>query len=249
MNASKPMWSSQARLLSPARSRRRGNALLEFVLTLPIVIFVSGLGFYMSLGMLAKQHALVAARHRLWRNAQHGHWTELEMAEDWDPEAGGGEEGRPRGTGEELNRLRREVEPPTVARAGNPEALDYWDRLSGNLPGRHRTAASRRFDRRGRLWNFLPRTAQAEYFRDSSPWHFHHIDAWKIARSGPLKPIFDSFRDNLQGEVAEHFQETRDDIIERMFHASGDELDDADDLGRDDDDGAAAVGGGGGVFE
>jgi hypothetical protein len=228
------------------RPRRRGNALLEFVLTLPIVVFVAGLGFYMSLAMLAKQEALVAARHNLWRSAQHGHWSDLDMRDIWSNDAGDDSESRPRGSGEELNRLREEVEPDTVARTNNSAALDYWDRLWGNLPGRHRTRASRRFESEGSLWDFLPREAKAEYFRDSSPWHFHHIDAWKIARSGPLKPIFDSFRENLQGDVAEHFRETRDDIIERMFHATGDELDDADDLGRE---GEELAGGGGGIFE
>jgi len=216
----------------PRRNRaRRGNALLEFVLTLPIVVFLAGLAIYMSLAMLAKQQAVRASRHSLWSEAQHGHWSDLNLDEGWDPLAGAGDRDHPRGRGEELERLRQEIEPATIARTSNPDAQTYWYRLWGNLPGRHRSFAAKTFEARGSLWDFLDRRAESEYFRDSSPWHYYHIDAWKIARSGPLRHIFDSFRENLQGDVAEHFKEVRDEIIRRMFHASGTELDDPDDYG------------------
>ena len=219
-------------LVRPSRrGAKPGNALLEFVLTLPIVIFVSGLAIYMSLAMLAKQQALRASRHSLWQDAQHGNWTDLDLDAGWNPLSGAGSGDKPRGTGEELERLRREIEPSTLARTSNPDAQDYWHRLWGNLPGRQRTFAAKTFEARGSLWDFLNRRAESEYFRDSSPWHFYHIDAWKIARSGPLRPIFDSFRENLQGDVAEHFKPIRDEIIRRMFHASDTELADPDDIG------------------
>jgi hypothetical protein len=208
----------------------RGNALLEFLLALPIVVFLTGLAIYMSLALLTKQQVIVEARHRLWQGAQHGHWSDLNLDPNWDPRAGTGTNDMPRGRGEELDRLRPEVEPPTLASSSNPGAVDYWLRVYGNLPGRHQAQASRWFQTQGSLWSFLNRQAASEYWRDSSPWHFHHLDAWKIARSGPLKPIFESFRHNLQGDVAEHFKEVRDDILHRMFHASGDELDDEDDV-------------------
>jgi len=203
------------------RSARRGNALLEFILTLPILIFVTGLTIYMSLAMLAKQQALVEARHHLWHAAQHGGWSPLKL-EGWAPtDVPASEEDyghRPRGVGDELERLRPEIEPATVQKTSNSDALEYWERLWGNLPGRHETRASRSFETQGSLWNFLNRTAHAAHWRDSSPWHFQHLDAWKIARSGPLREIFDPFAQYLGGDVADHFQQTRDDIIKRWFH-------------------------------
>ena len=203
------------------RRARRGNALLEFILTLPIVIFITGLAIYMSLALLTKQETLIEARHQLWHAAQHGSWSPMKL-EGWAPAAGvgAGEDfgNRPRGTGEELDRLRPDIEPETIARTSDPKARDYWDRIWGNLPGRHDTHASRSFETQGSLWNFINRTALAVYWRDSSPWHWHHLDAWRIARSGPCKEIFDSFADNLGGDVAEHFRPTRDDIIKRWWH-------------------------------
>ena len=38
-----------------ARRKARGNALLEFLLTIPIIVFVAGLTIAMSFAMLAKQ--------------------------------------------------------------------------------------------------------------------------------------------------------------------------------------------------
>ena len=203
------------------RRARRGNALLEFVLTLPIIIFMTGLVMYMSFGMLCRQKALVDARRSLWRSAGRGRWTPMKL-EGHTPGVDVDEDDdthRPRGVGEELDRLWGDVAADTVAKTTNPMARDYWNRLWDNLPGRHESKASRSFKTSGRLWNFIHRTARAEHKRDSSPWHFYHIDAWKIARSGPLKEIFEAFREHLEMETfAPHFEPTRDDIMRRWWH-------------------------------
>jgi hypothetical protein len=209
---------------TPARRRaHKGNALLEFVLTLPIIIFMAGFIMYMSFAMLSKQKALVACRRSLWHSAGHGHWTSMKLegtVPGMDEDDG---TKRPRGQGEELNRLRPEVEPRTIATTTNPRAREYWFRIWDNLPGRHESEASRSFETSGRMWNFIRRTARAEHKRDSSPWHFFHLDAWKIARAGPLKEIFQAFREHLEMETfAPHFEPTRDDIMRRWWH--GDDI-------------------------
>lgn len=214
MNAPRPRPRSRA---------RPGNALIEFVLTLPIIIFMTGLTIYMSMAMLTKQQVLSDARARLWSSAGHGEWTTLKL-EGHTPGADEDDgTSRPRGSGEELDRLRAEVEPNTIAHSSNPLAREYWQRLWDNLPGRHETESSRSFETSGSLWNFIRRDAGAQHVRDSSPWHLNHIDAWKIARSGPLKEIFQAFYDNLEAAtVAPHFEATRDDIIHRWWH--GDDI-------------------------
>ena len=198
-----------------------GNALLEFVLTLPILIFMTGLTIYMSMAMLTKQQTLVSSRHHLYTAAGHGRWSDMKL-EGWVPSGSLGAQpddgNMPRGTGQELDQLSGEVAPSTLAKVTNEKAKDYWARLWGNLPGRHETHSSKSFQTQGSLWNFIDRTAHADHWRDSSPWHFYHIDAWKIARSGPLAEIFMDFRDHLQGDVAPHFQETRDQILNRWWH-------------------------------
>ena len=60
-----------------ARRRAPGNALVEFVLTLPIIFFMTGLTIYMSMAMLSKQQALVEARYRLYRTATNGYWPPM----------------------------------------------------------------------------------------------------------------------------------------------------------------------------
>jgi hypothetical protein len=217
------------------RPAARGNALLEFVLTLPIIIFMTGLTIYMAMAMLTKQQALVEARLRLWRAAG-WYWPPMKL-EGWDPttdpnfhdpppNAGH----MPRGEGEELDRLYQEVSPQTVNRVSNAKARQYWERLWGNLPGRHETEASMSFETHGRMWDFIEKTAEADHFRDSSPWHYQHLDAWMIARSGPLKEIFDAFRDNLPPNilpdvtqpfrVRNPFEPTREDVYDRWWHGS-----------------------------
>ncbi|MBM4018358.1 MAG: pilus assembly protein [Planctomycetes bacterium] len=213
--------------VAPA-GRAPGNALLEFVLTLPIIVFVAGLTIVMSMAMLSKQQALLVARYHLYQAAGNGWWTQMKL-EGWDaslsnPGAGG--QNMPRGYGAELDRLYPEVAPRSLASTSNAEARDYWQRIWDNLPGRHETHASRTF-KRAKMWEFIEPTASADHLRDSSPWHYHHLDAWKIARSGPLREIFDAFYNNLQATVAPHFDPTRKDIIDRWWHGR-DILDDED---------------------
>ena len=170
------------------------------------------------MAMLTKQQTLTECRRRLWASAGKGEWAPLKL-EGFTPgivEDDGTH--RPRGSGEELDRLRPSLEPRTVASSTNPLARDYWQRLWENLPGRHQTEDSRSFQT-ARLWNFLRRSASAEHKRDSSPWHFQHLDAWKVARSGPLREIFQAFQENLEFEsFAPHVEPTRDDIMNRWWH-------------------------------
>jgi hypothetical protein len=207
--------------LKPRRTARRGNALLEFVLTLPIIFFVTGLTMYLSFGMLSKQKTLVDARRALWRSAGHGHWTELRLEGHTPGAVVDDGTRRPRGTGEELDRLWPDIEPRTIAMTTNARAQEYWYRIWDNLPGRHEAHASRSFANQvpASMWGFLRKNTRAEHWRDTSPWHFHHLDAWKIARSGPLKEIFEAFREHLEmAEFAPHFEPTRDDIMHRWWH-------------------------------
>jgi len=221
--------------LNPARADktrgrrpRPGNALVEFILTLPIVVFVAGLAIYMSSAMLTRQQALIDARRVVLNASNTDDGWSSEKLELWLP--GLGRHGRvdlPRGTGAELDQLRQEIYNDTVGRATGPAAVDYWARIWTNLPGRHETHASKSFQTSGPIWDpiFGNKTAKADHYRDSSPWHFFHLDAWRIARSGPCRLIFEAFQNNLPPTVAPHFKPTRDDIYNRWWHAS-DILDD-----------------------
>ena len=210
-----------------ARRRAPGNALIEFVLTLPIIFFMTGFTIYMSMAMLTKQQTLVEARYKLWHFSNGFYWSDMKL-EGWQPIPGASDPDRghrPRGTGEELDRLRADVEPNTIARTDNAEARDFWQRLWDNLPGRHKVLKQQSFQTKGKMWNFLDTTAQASHTRDSSTWHFHHLDVWRIARAGPLQNIFQAFYDNLMDPLQvpnaeDVFGPTRKDIFERWWHAT-----------------------------
>lgn len=216
-----------------ARRRAPGNALVEFVLTLPIIFFMTGLTIYMSMAMLSKQQALVEARYTLYRTATNGYWPPMiGVALNNTSYTNAPRDGNmPRGVGPELDRLYPEVAPPTLASTSNGQAREYWQRIWTNLPGRHETRAQKSFETKGKMWDFIERPAKANHVRDSSPWHFFHLDAWKIARSGPLREIFDAFYNNLQATAAPHFDPTRKDIIDRWWHGQ-DILDDEANGGR-----------------
>jgi hypothetical protein len=204
-----------------ARRKARGNALLEFLLTIPIIVFVAGLTITMSVAMLAKQNALVEARHKLYKMSQSG-WSPMKL-ESWDPgfsSPGAGGANMPRGYGDDLTRLKPELEPSTIGRISNPDVCSFWQRIWDNLPGRLKTNSSKTFTT-APMWRFIQGPAEADHQRDSSTWSFWHIDAWKIARSGPLREIFQAFQNNLQmGQVAPQVEPTRDDIYKRWWHAS-----------------------------
>ena len=203
-----------------ARRRARGNALLEFLLTIPIIVFVAGLTITMSMAMLAKQKALVEARHVLYERCQGG-WSPMKL-EGWDPDftsPGAGGKDMPRGYGDDLTRLKPELEPATIQRVTNPDVRAFWERIWDNLPGRYKTHSTKTF-KTAPMWKFIQTSADADHVRDSSTWHFWHLDVWKIARSGPLREVFQAFRDNLtMGQVAPQVMPTRDAIYSRWWHA------------------------------
>jgi hypothetical protein len=204
---------------------RRGNALLEFVLTLPIIIFIAGLTLYMSIAMMTKQTAVVEARHKLWSTA-HGGWSMMRIytpagtdAYQMGPRPDSGD--MPRGSGEELDRLRPEVEPSTLATTSNALARQFWQDTWNNLPGRQHVEDKEKFEV-APMWNFIDTNTSSDHYRDSDVWKFYHMDQWRIARGGPVKEIFDAFNNNINigTPVPEPFKKTRDDIIKRWFHAT-----------------------------
>lgn len=206
-----------------ARRRVRGNALLEFLLTIPIIVFVAGLTITMSVAMLSKQQALVEARADMYKWS-HGGWSPMKLT-GWDPSQsapGVGGPNRPRGYGEDLDRLQPEIAPSTIARIGDPLTRDWWERIWDNLPGRFKVEKTKRFET-APMWNFIETSAHADHVRDSSPWHFDHLDIWRIARDGALSEVFNTFRQSLQfssGALAPHVRPTCDDIYRRWWHGS-----------------------------
>jgi len=209
------------------RRRARGNAILEFVLTLPILFFVTGLTMYMAIAMLTKQHAVLEARCNLWES---GGWywppmklegyTPLPVSSPIPVPANAGD--MPRGSGDDLAWLIPEIEPKILATTTNPEARNDWAQIRDNMPGRHQTHTSESFTTDGQMWNFIDKTASGDHYRDSSPWHYDHLDIWKIMRCEAAKEIWQDFYTHLYSPppmTSEPFYDTCHDILNRWFEA------------------------------
>jgi hypothetical protein len=174
----------------------------------------------MSMAMLTKQKALKEARATLWREAQGG-WSPMKL-EGRDPsysDPGVGGKHLPRGDGEDLDRLRPDLQRVGVPRTVIGEASKYWPRIWDNLPARHETESTKTFQT-APMWNFLETSADASHKRDSSPWYFYHLDAWRIARAGPLAEFFGVFRAEFENSSnLNQFESTRKEFFRRLFHA------------------------------
>jgi hypothetical protein len=189
---------------------------------LPIIMMLAGLTMFMSFAMLARQEALIDARYRVWSSANNNAWS-LENLEGfdpvaWTPPAKVGYGSMPRGYGEELDLLRQDIDSKMLSTSDNSRADNFWQRLRDNLPGRSSINVSKQWQSTGQLWwAHLDHTATAAHFRDASEWRYYHLDAWQIARSGPLQDIYNAFNSNLNGQVFPYFQATRNDIMLRWW--------------------------------
>jgi hypothetical protein len=171
----------------------------------------------MSTAMLTKQKTLISARHSLWNSAAHRAWTQMNLDPGWNPAASGGQEGdMPRGTGEGLDQLQNRIEPPILQQADNADAIEYFQRVWGNLPGRHEQHSRTGFSTGAPLWSFLNRTVEGDHYRDSSPWPIWHLNAWKICQENTLLEFRETFHAELD-VVQEPFEYTRDLILNNLF--------------------------------
>jgi hypothetical protein len=202
-----------------ARHGRRGNALIEFLLAVPILGFMMAFAVYMSFAMLTRQQVIIEARANLWHSVNNDAWSPMDLLTLVNPlsppPAPQGWGNKPRGTGEELDRLVADIQGSVSNGMTNSKAIDYWFRLRDNLPGRSDIKVSRSFTTKGAVWDFIDHKAAGDHTRDSSAWHFPHLDAWEIARSGPLSEVFQAFEQHLDSTAAPHFEQTREDILTR----------------------------------
>jgi len=188
--------------------------MIEFLLTVPFVMFLAGLTVHTANGLLTKQRTILDARHQVY--LARDSWSSANVDTSYDG-SGSGDASRPRGTGESLDRLRSDIESDTLDQVSSASAVDFWNRVFGNLPGRQSAESTRSFETQGELYAFIPTALTSDHRCDQNEWRFSDIDVWRIARSGPLQVVFAAFLDNLQGEVAAPFEKTRTDILDRWW--------------------------------
>jgi len=201
--------------------------MVEFILMLPLMIFIAVLGTYLALGMRTKQLTLIDARFDLWRNINHWwhYWDDSSHGwSEWDPDATGeigtGAAGgnRPRGTGEALDYLYENAGAEARNMTNNSEADEYFRRIWNNLPGRHEVRRGQML-RTAELVDFLEGEVKARHLLDSSAWPIAHERFWILAQHGPMKEINEIFHEELE-DVPPEFMRMRDEVLHNWFEES-----------------------------
>jgi len=210
---------------APARRKTRpGGAMVEFLLMIPILLFIMALGGYMALGMRTKQDTLVRSRYDLWRNINQW-WHDWDDAvaywSDWDPTASGpigtpvDTSNRPRGSGEALEYLYKEAGDDAYGMTDNAQAQAFFRTIWNNLPGRHVVRRGRTLEA-AEIVRFLSSEIRGRHQMDSSTWPIAHLRLWYFAQYGPMQEINGIFHDEL-ADVPDEFKRVRDEVLHNWF--------------------------------
>lgn len=199
----------------------------EFILMLPVMIFIVALGTYLAIGMRTKQLTLIDARFDLWRHINHWwhRWDDSSHGwSEWNPDATGeigtGAAGgnRPRGTGEALEYLYENAGVHARNATNNSQADALFRRIWNNLAGRHEVRRSQTFQTVD-LVDFLEGPVKAKHVMDSSTWPIAHERYWMLAQYGPMKVINGIFHEGLQ-DVPPEFMRMREEVLHNWFEES-----------------------------
>jgi hypothetical protein len=207
--------------------RRRvapGAALAEFVLMLPIMMFIAAFAVYLGLGLWKKQDTQVVVRHNVWRHVERTWWHHDEHSwPDWNGNANGPvgtgattDDLRPRGTGEELRYLYDNAGRAAANASINAQADDYFRRVWNNLPGRHHGVQTVDFRTNSPAFEFLNGEVRTDYYHDSVSWTHGQEPIWLIAQYGPMALIKALFETQL-ADVPPEFHRMREEVLHAWF--------------------------------
>jgi hypothetical protein len=212
--------------------RERGGAMVEFILMLPIIVMVCGLGVYLAIGLRTKAGLMVKTRYDVWRSAarlrEGASWWWHDDMHDWtwskyDPMANGppgsgagNDQARPRGTGDALDYLYTNAGQKAESVTANIGAMDLFNRVWNNLPGMYDKKETKEYDTQAPLWKYLNGTIHAEQELDTAAWTHGQVPLWVIAQYGPMLGINNSFHQNLN-DVPQSFRRMRDEVYHAWF--------------------------------
>jgi len=215
----------QARTARPLRPYAcRGSAMLEFVLFLPIMLFIGGLAIYLALGIYVKERSWVKVRQEVWNGSgrnQRNEGTDWQPYSTsrrtdgswspWDPFATGdiGEgagtstKAEPRGEGDELDYLFDNAGSNALSATSEPLAVDYFHRIWNNLCGRRLATVSANYRTNEDMYKWMNATVTTQYASDTPTWVHGQLPIWLIAQYGPMAEIKAAFDLHLTGVPAE----------------------------------------------
>ena len=206
--------------------------MFEFLLLLPIILFLTGLAAYLGMGLDIKQDTQIQVRASVWEEAaRRGWWHHYDTASRqdgtwpaWDPYANGsigvgadtGTDEKPRGTGDEFDFLYSNAGDQAMAITGNSMAQDYYRRIWNNLCGRHWCHKEQRFDTTSQMYTWLRGNIRSEYRNDSPTWVHGQLPPWLIAQHGPMVRIKTAFETHL-APVPPEFRRMAKELLHAWF--------------------------------
>jgi hypothetical protein len=222
--------------------------MVEFVILLPFIILITGLGMYLALGLTAKEDLLVQTRCNVWNHSL-GNTTDQGPWQSFDPNATGAagsgtsdeDPDHPRGTGDALDYALANAGQEAESAATNNAAQDLFNRVWNNLPGRNDLKKSVDYEKATPAFNFLNGNINYELQLDTADWvhgynAYYVFDAsqpfqvqpgdsrqlplWAIAQYGPMQQINTIFTQTFGSNLPEPFQRMGQEVLHGWFTES-----------------------------
>ncbi len=176
----------------PARLHRRGTAMTEFVLIVPVLGVILGLTFFFGWALMHKHQVLIADRYAAWKRIETGSWpTEEELNEiafanrATDVQIGGSQH--------EL----RETAEDLVGEVGSRHemARALADELTVNrFPAGRRAHVAASFDANQALWEKFTGHIRHRHAREGVTWRRDEVNCWSVLRD----QYYDDFDQDMQ---------------------------------------------------
>jgi len=183
----------------PGRAARseRGQAMLEFLIALPLLLLIVFLIVSFGKGFRLKQRAVVASRHAAWHIAMRGYQGELELdpfqdnffyGDETASHSGGGGPGS--GKDDFVNRLNLGAGP----------MIEYWNDRSPSLSGTSFRRAAVDYTPPGRVYRYALERIGERSGRERQWWQWGDVNMWRF------------FGEHLMEEATDRRQDMRDEV-------------------------------------
>jgi hypothetical protein len=158
---------------------RRGTAVTEFILAIPLLAVVLGLTLFFGWGLMHKQQVIIADRYATWQQVETGSWPGTgKLNETFF---------RNEASSVDLDGIPAVTETVTdlVAEAGGRSGLAEAladTMLAQRYPGGKRAQVSAKFDSNRALWERHNGTIHHRHGREGITWRRDEVQPWETLR-------------------------------------------------------------------
>ncbi|MFP4054823.1 MAG: TadE/TadG family type IV pilus assembly protein [Phycisphaerae bacterium] len=191
----------QARQHAPARRRRRGSALVEFVFSVPLFATILALTFFFGYAMMNQQRVRSSDRYAVWRDVYRGGGNEPNAIRSrfFGEQAEGVEVHHRGGSGEARQGLVDE------ASSYSADAGEFTDHLVSRFPHGKWKRVRAAFPTDMPLWEQFSGKIQNHHARDTVEWRRRQASLSYTVRESYLRELMDALDNvNAPGDALSH---------------------------------------------